>query len=103
MKCALFFVLSMFCGSVCAQTVGDPVPILGNNVTNAASASAMGSALSPRTGSMRTPAQNAARLRDLEWVKACRAEARINPPGKKRSELVKKCNDEFEQRRQFWN
>jgi invasion protein IalB len=87
---------------VAAQTLHDPAPILGNAVTESARASAMNSAFSPRTGSVRTPEQSAARLRDLDWVKSCRAQARVNPSGPKRSALVKQCKTEFDRRREYW-
>jgi hypothetical protein len=87
---------------VVAQTLHDPTPIQGNLVTETARAAAMRSAFSPRTSSARTPEQSAARLRDLDWVKSCRAQARVNPSGPTRSARVKQCTTEFDRRREFW-
>jgi hypothetical protein len=84
-----------------AQTLNDPTPILGNAVTNAASASAMHSAFSPRT-SQRTPEQNAARQRDLAANKACRERAWQYPAGKARRAIRDQCAAEFEKNRQLW-
>jgi hypothetical protein len=86
---------------VAAQTLNDPTPILGNGVTNAASASAMNSALSPRN-SQRTPEQNAARQRDLAANNACRDRALRYPAGKARRAIRDQCAAEFEKNRRFW-
>jgi hypothetical protein len=100
---SMLTVVALMSASICAaQTLNDPTPILGNAVTESARASAMHSAFSPRTGSVRTPEQSAARLRDLDWVKSCRAQARVNPSGPKRSALVKQCKTEFDRRREYW-